>query len=125
VGANQNDNNNQGYWIGIMFGKSGKKHAWDISYRYEYLEADATYDQLVDDDNGAYYQNAPTGGAPGYYGGTNVKGSLIKANYSITDSLTFTFSCFLNDLINPGLNASAGESKSGAVHAMADLMWKF
>jgi hypothetical protein len=28
-------------------------------------------------------------------------------------------------LINPGLNASAGEPKSGAVHMMADLMWKF
>jgi hypothetical protein len=125
VGAIRNNNNNQGYWGGITFGKSGKKHTWDISYRYEYLEADAIYDQLVDDDNGAYYQNAPTGGAVGYYGGTNLKGSLIKANYSITDSLTFTFSCFLNDLINPGLNASAGEPKSGAVHAMADLMWKF
>ena len=67
VGANQNNNNNQGYWVGVTFGKSGKKHAWDISYRYEYLEADAMYDQLVDDDNGAYYQNAPTGGAVGYY----------------------------------------------------------
>jgi hypothetical protein len=112
VGAIQNNNNNQGYWGGITFGKSGKKHTWDISYRYEYLEADAIYDQLVDDDNGAYYQNAPTGGAVGYYSGTNMKGSLIKANYSITDSLTFTFSCFLNDLINPGLNTSSGEPKN-------------
>jgi hypothetical protein len=125
VGAMQNSNNNQGYWLGITFGKSGKKHAWDISYRYEYLEANATYDQMVDDDNGAYYQNAPTGGAVGYYSGTNVKGSLFKANYSITDSLTFTFSCFLNDLINPHLNTTSGEPKNGAVHAMADLMWKF
>jgi hypothetical protein len=124
VGANQN-NNNQGYWVGIMFGKSGKKHAWDISYRYEYLEADATYDQMVDDDNGAYYQNAPRGGAVGYYGGTNLKGSLIKANYSITDALTFSFTCYLNELINPGLNASAGEPKNSAMHVMADLMWKF
>ena len=90
--------------MGITFGKSGKKHAWDISYRYEYLEADATYDQLVDDDNGAYYQNAPTGGAVGYFGGTNLKGSLVKANYSITDSLTLSFTCYLNELINPGLN---------------------
>jgi hypothetical protein len=122
VSANQN---NQGCWVGVVFGKSGKKHAWDISYRYEYLEADATYDQMVDDDNGAYYQNAPTGGGVGFYSGTNIKGSLIKANYSITDSLTFTFSCFLNDLINPGLNASSDEPNNGAMHLMADLMWKF
>jgi putative porin len=119
------NNNNQGYWIGATFGKSGKKHAWDISYRYEYLEADATYDQLVDDDNGAYYQTAPTGGATGWFSGTNIKGHLIKANYSITDSLTFTFTCFLNQLISPNLNAPAGEPNNSAIHVMADLMWKF
>jgi hypothetical protein len=123
------NDNNQGYWIGATFGKSGKAHTWDISYRYEYLEADATYDQLVDDDNGAYYQNAPTGGAIGYFGGTNIKGHMIKANYSITDSLTFTFTCFLNELISPNLNTigtpPAGEPKNSAMHVMADLMWKF
>ena len=91
-----------GYWIGVTFGKSGTKHTWDISYRYEYLEANAADDQLVDDDNGAYYQNAPYG-AVGYYGGTNIKGHLIKADYSITDSLTFTFTCYLNELINANL----------------------
>jgi len=119
-------NNNQGYWFGVTFGKSGKKHAWDISYRYEYLEANAVYDQLADDDNGAYYQHGPTGGAGvGWFSGTNVKGSLIKANYSITDSLTFTMTCFLNQLINPGLNAPLGEPNNKAMHLMADLMWKF
>jgi hypothetical protein len=119
------NNNNQGYWAGVTFGKSGKKHAWDISYRYEYLEADAAYDQLVDDDNGAYYQTAPTGGAAGWYSGTNIKGHLIKANYSITDSLTFTFTCFMNQLITPSLNSPGGEPKNSALHVMADLMWKF
>jgi Putative porin len=117
--------NNQGYWAGVTFGKSGKAHTWDISYRYEYLEADATYDQLVDDDNGAYYQHAPTAGAVGWYSGTNIKGHMIKANYSITDSLTFTFTCFLNELITPNLNAAAGEPNNSAIHVMADLMWKF
>ncbi len=43
--------------------------------------ADAAYDQLVDDDNGAYYQNALTGGAVGWFSGTNIKGHMIKANY--------------------------------------------
>jgi hypothetical protein len=119
------NNNNQGYWAGVTFGKSGKKHTWDISYRYEYLEADAAYDQLVDDDNGAYYQNAPAGGTVGWFGGTNIKGHLIKANYSITDSLTFTFTCFLNQLITPGLNSAGGEPNNSALHVMADLMWKF
>ncbi len=124
VGTVQNNDNNQGYWAGITFGKSGTKGTWDITYRYEYLEADATYDQLVDDDNGAYYQNAPVGGKVGYYSGTNVKGHLFKANYSFTDSLTLTFSCFLNQLIssNPG---GISEPNNKAMHVQADMTWKF
>ena len=118
-------NNNQGYWAGVTFGKSGTKHTWDITYRYQYLESDAVYDQLVDDDSGAYYQHAPTAGAVGYYGGTNIKGHLIKANYSITDALTLSITCYLNQLITPGLNAPGGEPNNGAMHLMADMMWKF
>jgi Putative porin len=131
VGTVSGNDNNQGYWAGVTFGKSGTKGTWDISYRYEYLEADATYDQLADDDNGAYYKNAPTAGSVGYFGGTNIKGHLIKANYSFTDSLTLTFTCFLNELITPGLNAPAGpaptggEPKNSAMHLMADMTWKF
>lgn len=122
---------NNGYWASVTFGKSGKKHTWDLSYRYEFLEADAWYDQITDDDNGAYYQHAPVG-APlgtgtGIYGGTNVKGHLIKANYSITDSLTLTLTCYLTDLINnPATqNGNNTEPNNKAIHAMADLTWKF
>ncbi len=64
-GANPNNNQNQGIWGGITFGKSGTKGTWDISYRYEYIEADAWYDQVVEDDNVAYYQNAPIGAPVG------------------------------------------------------------
>ena len=119
-------NNNEGYWGGITFGKSGKKGTWDISYRYQYLEADAWYDQLVDDDNMAGYTNLtpPPGGKAGVFGGTNVKGHLVKFNYSFTDSFVFTVTCYVNDLINqsPG---GIGEPQSGTLHAMADIMWKF
>jgi hypothetical protein len=125
VGRVKASGNNQGYWAGVTFGKSGTKHTWDISYRYEYLESDAVYDQLADDDNGAYYQNAPIGGAIGYFGGTNVKGHLIKANYSFTDSLTFTFTFFLNELINNKLVGGVSEPNNSAMHLMADMTWKF
>jgi hypothetical protein len=130
---------NSGFWLGATFGKSGTKHTWDISYRYEYLEGDAWYDQLVDDDNGAYYLHKPTGSPAGsaftttgygYFGGTNIKGHMIKLNYSITDALTFTATCFIDDLINTTLTThqvagTVSEPKDHAIHFMADMSWKF
>jgi hypothetical protein len=122
---------NQGFWVGVTFGKSGTKKTWDITYRYERLEADAWYDQLVDDDNGAYFpgDNLGSNSSPGYYGGTNIKGHMIKFNYSFTDSFTFSATCFINDLINrDGLspNAFVADSQtSAAFRFMADVMWKF
>ena len=124
---------NQGWWAGVTFGKSGTKKTWDISYRYERLEADAWYDQLVDDDNAAFYGATPSTlgtGYPynnpsskgGFMGGTNVKGHLVKFNYSLTDSFTISFTAYLNSLILPVTGVS---QSSDAVHIMGDLMWKF
>jgi hypothetical protein len=118
--------NNQGYWAGVTFGKSGKKHTWDLSYRYEYLQSDAWYDQLVDDDNAAYYQTAPSGGgSAGVYGGTNLKGHLVKFNYSITDYLTFSLTSYITDVINNKAYNNVSEPNSSTLHFMADVMWKF
>ena len=119
--------NNIGYWAGIQFGKSGKKGTWDIFYRYQYLEADAWYDELVDDDNVAFYSNTSTALAKNsWVGGTNIKGHLIKLNYSLTDALTFSLTTYINDLINPNLNTGGlGEPKNHSLHMMADIMWKF
>jgi hypothetical protein len=119
--------NNQGIWAGVTFGKSGTKGTWDITYRWERLEADAWYDQLVDDDNGAFYPgDIPNANAShGYYGGTDVQGSMVKFNYSFTDSLTFTFTCYVNDLINRnGLISNVlvpNSNNSDMIHLMADL----
>jgi hypothetical protein len=124
--------NNIGYWVGIQLGKSGKKGTWDIFYRYQYLEADAWYDELVDDDNAVFYVNGAAGTSlakNGWVSGTNVKGQMIKFNYSLTDALTFTFTAYLNDLIKPTLNTARiippNEPNNHSLHVMADLMWKF
>jgi hypothetical protein len=119
--------NNQGFWGGIQLGKSGKKGAWDIFYRYQYLEADAWYDELVDDDNVAFYSSTSTALAKnGWMSGTNMKGHLVKFNYSLTDALTFSLTTYINDLIKPNLNTGGlGEPKNHSLHFMADLMWKF
>ncbi len=122
--------NNSAYRAGLTLGKAGRKHTWEINYRYQRLEADAWFDALVDDDNGAFYatpgggvaapQLVGTGKLNGWFGGTNVKGHLVQATYSITDYLNVSFTYYLNDLIlgTPGQSSAAG-------HFMADLMWKF
>ena len=124
--------NNYGYWVGFKLGKSGTKRTWDISYRYEFLQSDAQYDQLVDDDNVAYVpgQDIGAGGVgPGYFGGTNIKGHLITFNYSFTDSLTFSFTCYINNLISlqnvTPTPLVPNSSTSSAIHFMADMNWKF
>jgi hypothetical protein len=111
--------NNKGWWGGLTLGKSGKKGTWDLSYRYQRLEANAWWDQIVDDDNAAAFPTSAT--AAGLAGGTNIKGHLVKLDYSLTDALTFSFTCYVNDLINNPVTTA----KTDAIHAMADLMWKF
>ena len=82
----------------------------------------------MDDDNVAFYSNKNSASLQlnGWASGTNMKGHLIKFNYSLTDALTFTFTTYINDLINPNLNTGGlGEPQNHSLHVMADLMWKF
>jgi hypothetical protein len=129
------DANNIGWWAGIQLGKSGKQGTWDVSYRYQYLEADAWYDEMVDDDAVVFYSDpntpatlTPPQNARGWFAGTNIKGHQIKFNYSLTDALTFSFSAYLNEMIHATYDQSAGsvsEPQNNSMHFMADLMWKF
>ena len=117
--------NADGWRAGLTLGKAGKKHAWEINYRYQRLEADAWFDALVDDDNGAYYatgnpQLTGTGRANGWFGGTNVKGHQVIGTYSITDFLNVSLTYYSNDLI-----IEAPGQSSDATHFMADLNWRF
>lgn len=110
-------NGNQGYNVGITLGSAKKKGTWDIGYRYQALDANAWYAQVVNDDN-LIFANTP-GSFPG---GTNIKGHLFTADYAITDALLFSFACYVNSMIG---NTNPNGASSSAVHAMADLMWKF
>ena len=118
---------NKGYWVGATLGKSGTRHTWDLSYRYEYLEANAWYEEVVDDDMGALYSNGLA--TPAFRGGTNVKGHMVKLNYSVTDALTFTVGCYVSELIDKTINSAgaiaAVNPGSSATHLMVDLSWKF
>jgi hypothetical protein len=125
---------NQAYNFGVTLGKSGKKGTWDLSYRWKSLEGDAWYEEVVDSDFGAYYSGKAAGSlantwrspGAGIGNGTNVRGHVIKANYSPYDALTISFTTFITELIDkPAATASVPNNNSGELRFMVDATWKF
>lgn len=128
---------NNGWQVGMTFGKAGKKGTWELTYRYKWLEGDAWWEELTDSDFGAYYSDnlpskAPGTGDPslpttvrtsgrGYGSGTNVKGHVVKAGYSPYDSLTLNITWFNTDLID----AYGPGSDSNMNRLQVDAVWKF
>ncbi len=132
------DRMNEGYWVGVTFGKSGKKGTWDVSYRYKELQGDAWFEELVDSDFGAYYRQQPLGAGPsyfndrtlyasgkyrsgGYYSGTNVRGHVVKAAYSPYDCMTLGVTYFLTETIEDPKVANSAPTH----RIQVDAQWKF
>jgi hypothetical protein len=113
-GANVNTDF-EGWNAGITFGKSGKRRTWELSYTYKWLGADSWFEELPDDDFGAFYGQADSprnsGLGAGYGGGTNAKGHVVRFAYSPTDSLTLSVKWYLADLIQPYPSIAGGTSK--------------
>ena len=101
---------NYGYNVGVMFGKSGKRGTWDVTYTYKWLGANAQWEELVDSDFGAFYASTTTfpgaGASAGYSAGTNIKGHIVRLTYSPYDFLVISGKWFITDLINPFPNGS-------------------
>lgn len=113
---------NQATSIGVTFGKSGKRGQWDVAYRWKYLESDVWYEELVDSDFGGFYRVAPdAGGSAGYGAGTNVRGHVVKASYSLTDALTLGATAAFSELIQ----TSPTGSDSAFSRVQLDASWKF
>lgn len=117
---------NEGYTVGIHFGKAGKKKTYDVSYRYVELQSDAWYEETTESDFGAFYAGALTGGRAGYGAGTNVRGHVIKMMYSPYDHLTLGVTLFLTHLIDepPGLPKPV-DSNSDMKRLQVDAVWRF
>jgi hypothetical protein len=119
---------NYAWSAGITFGKAGKRGLWDVGYRYKYLGADAWFEQLVDSDFGAFYAANPAnmnGLGAGYAAGTNVRGHIMKLQYSPFNSTTIAVTYFMTDLINSHASPLAASSKSDAGRLQVDINWKF
>lgn len=127
----QNDatsDQNTGYTAGITLGKAGKKQTWELTYRYKVLGGDAWFEEVTDSDFGAFYQNAPAvtlknarSRSAGYWAGTNVRGHVVKASYSVLDPLTFSFTWFATELIEEYVPGS--DSRMNRIQV--DAVWKF
>jgi len=114
---------NEGFSLGVLFGKSGKKGLWDVSYTYKFLGADAWYEEFTDSDTGTFYQtalpNSALGG--GYGGGTNLKGHVVRIAYSPFDSLVLSAKWYGMEAINE----SPADSESMMHRIQVDAAWKF
>src|SRR6266540_2100767 len=99
------DDSNIAYAFGPTFGRSGKKGNWEVSYRYQELQADANYEELTASDYGAFYRGRPAGEpatlrVPTFLNGTNIRGHIFKLSYSPFDSLTIYGNVWLTEAIN-------------------------
>jgi hypothetical protein len=127
---------NDAFSIGVMFGRSGRKGTWDLSYNYKWLGSDAWWEELVDSDTGAFWGPEPNpaqagasqfnnsgiaGGAIGYFAGTNIRGHVARFAYSPLDSLTLSLKGFFTELIN----AFPDNADSEMIRVQADAVWKF
>ncbi len=123
------DSMNEGYWVGLFLGKSGKKGTWELSYRYKRLESDAWYEEFVDSDTGVYRQLALAGSGqgPGYRAGTGVQGHVVRAAYSPADAFTISVTYYLYEMIDtPTVVANGDRTQESAAHRVQlDAIWKF
>jgi hypothetical protein len=116
--------NNEAYSAGLAFGKAAKKGQWAISYRWTEIQADAWYEELLECDFGAYYQ-APQANSgfttPAYGTGSNVRGHIVRADYTPFSCFTLSLTWFNTETIH----SSPAGSPAGANRIQVDGMWKF
>lgn len=95
-------NSDDGYAFGVKVGTNKKQGDWSAGYQYKYIEMNATPAMLNDSD----------------FGGTNLKGHVFKAKYSVTDFLTAGGAVFLTRPIE-----ATGDRNDFLFQF--DLAWKF
>lgn len=121
---------NHGWTVGFVLGKAGKRGTWELAYSYKWLGANSIWEEVVDDDFGAYWATTAGMGfgandAPGFFSGTNVRGHITKLSYSPTDFLTLSLKWYLTSLINEPLAAPGADRESQVNRFQVDALFKF
>ena len=115
VSVTSNDvNQTTGWTAQITFGEAKTKHQWQVAYQYKYLEADATFDPIADDDFGL--------------GGTDRKGHVIFATYNLQDWWQLVFSTYITEKISdrPNIGHNAiGIAGEDLFRMRVDTIFKF
>lgn len=100
VGYRGQDN---GYAVGAKIGKNKKKGDWSASYKYAYIEANATPGGLNDSD----------------FGHSNRKGHVVGVKYNLTKFLTLGGKAFYTEPV------CGNNEDQRDFTAQVDLVWKF
>jgi len=107
-------------------GMARQKGRWEISYRYQELQADANYEELTASDNGAFYRGRPFGEptnlrVPTFLNGINLRGHAFRFAYAPFDSLVIDARVWLNEAIK---EVPTGDTVQG-VRVLVDAVWQF
>jgi hypothetical protein len=120
---------NYAWTAGFVLGKAGSRRTWEAAYQYKWLGANSIYEDVVDDDFGAYW--ATTAGrnfgrrdAAGFFTGTNVRGHLLKLAYSPSNIVTLGLRWYHSQLIAEPV-VTAGSANSLHDRLMVDVDLKF
>jgi hypothetical protein len=107
-------NQTEGFTIQIAFGDARKKGQWLVAYQYKYLEADASWDAISESDFGS--------------GGTDRRGHIFKAVYSLQDWWQLQLAASVTEKISNRPNAdnnTRGFRGEDLLRLQLDSNWRF
>ena len=112
---------NTGWLAGGSIGKAGKRGTWELNYKFRWLEGDAWWDSIVDDDTFAAYGVTSIYGTEGVHSGTNLRSHIVSLQYCPRDFLLIGVRYYHNALIQTVPNGYPSADN----RFLVDMVWKF
>jgi len=110
-------------------GNIGKQQQgnWELSYRYQHLEGDANYEEIVGSDNGAFFRSSPPNEpppakfTPQLLNGLNLRGHIFRLAYAPLDSFVVDVRVWRNEAID----VARESERIVGTRVIFDMIWKF
>ena len=99
-----------------MDGSAKKAGDWQAKIEYVSLEKDAIWDELADDQGGAFGVNSTTSA---YGTGTNFEGVIVQGKYNLYDNVQTALSLWFTE------SEDGASSSEDNTRLQADLIFKF